>query len=82
MPIQSMARLKTLRSLGTQPLPGLLGHRDTLAGPKAFDEFDLKPLLLKPLQVLTDQPPDIVTRRTVVRSEAALSDELFEVFGE
>ena len=80
MPIQSAPRLNTLRSFGLEPLPGILGHRDTFAGPQAFEEFGLKPLLFKALQVLPDEPPDVVTRRPVVRGEAALFDELFEIF--
>jgi hypothetical protein len=41
--------LDTLCSLGTQPLPRLLGHRDAFAGPKAFEQLLLKQLLLKAL---------------------------------
>ncbi len=65
-----------------EPLPGLRSHGNALAGPQPFDEFLLQPLLLQLLQVFTDQPTDIVTRRAIVRLLGTLFDELFEIFGE
>ena len=68
--------------LSPQLLPGFLGHRDTFPRSKAFEQPLLKALLLQALDVLTDEPPDIVAWRAVMGSEAALFDELFEVFRE
>ena len=70
----------TLCSFSLELLPGIFGHRDTFAGPEAFEQLLLQALLFKALQVLTDEPPDGITRCAVVGGEAALFDELFEVF--
>jgi hypothetical protein len=42
------------------PLPCLLSHWGTFAGTKAFEQLLLKPLLFQALDVLTDEPPEII----------------------
>src|SRR5437763_15343486 len=70
---------RMFRSLGLEPLPGILGHRNPFAL-ETFHQFDLQALLFQALQVLPDEAPDVVARRAVVGREAALFDELLEVF--
>jgi len=66
---------------GIDPLTNLFGHENGFAGSKAFEQLVLKPFLLKALQVLTDEPTDIVARRTVVGRQGALFNERREIFG-
>ena len=70
------------RSLGLEPLPSILGHRNPFAGPEAFEQLHFKPLLFQALQVLPDEPSDIIARRAVVGREAALFDKLLEILRE
>jgi hypothetical protein len=74
--------IEALQSIGLELLPGILGHRDPFARLETFHQFDFKPLLFQAFEVLPDEPPDIVARRAVMGSEAALLDELFKVFRE
>src|SRR5215471_5119362 len=63
-----------------QPFPRLRSHGDAFAGLEPFEQLCFKALLFKALEVLTNELPDIVTRRTEVRLQRAFFDELFEIF--